>query len=319
MPPCRVRERIIESLRPVDLRLTLGPLQHGGRRDPRMQVGAREAWRATRTADGPATLRLRSISPTTVLAHAWGAGAEAALEAAPELIGADDDPPPLPRAHPLVTDLDRRHPGLRVGRSRAVFDELVPIVLAQRVIGAEASFAYRAMTRAAADPAPPPSGEDPRAHEATPVHPRLLLPPDPSWLVSTGTWDFHRWGVEETRARTIKNAAHYAHRLDETADMAFADARRRLHALPGVGPWTVNEVAMAALGDPDAVSVGDYWLKHVVSNALAGEPRGTDERMLELLEPWRGQRGRVCRLLRRGGPPLPRFGPRLPLRRIARH
>ena len=76
---------------------------------------------------------------------------------------------------------------------------------------------------------------------------------------------------------------------------------------------------MLALGDPDAVSVGDYWLKHIVSYALTGEPRGTDERMLELLEPWRGQRGRVCRLLMHGAPPLPRFGPRLPFRNLAAH
>ena len=76
---------------------------------------------------------------------------------------------------------------------------------------------------------------------------------------------------------------------------------------------------MVALGDADAVDVGDYWLKHVVSHALTGEPRGTDERMLELLEPWRGQRGRVCRLLLHGAPPLPRFGPRLPFRNLAAH
>jgi len=42
---------------------------------------------------------------------------------------------------------------------------------------------------------------------------------------------------------------------------------------------------------------GDLHLPHVVSWALAGERRGTDERMLELLEPYRGQRGRVVRLL----------------------
>ena len=101
--------------------------------------------------------------------------------------------------------------------------------------------------------------------------------------------------------------------------MTAADAQRRISAFPGVGPWTTNSVAMLALGDADAVSVGDYWLKHIVSYALTGEPRGPDDRMLELLEPWRGQRGRVCRLLLAGGPGVPRFGPRLPLRQLAAH
>jgi hypothetical protein len=41
--------------------------------------------------------------------------------------------------------------------------------------------------------------------------------------------------------------------------------------------------------------------------------------MLELLEPWKGQRGRVCRMLLSGAPRPPRFGPRLRLRKIAAH
>ena len=77
-------------------------------------------------------------------------------------------------------------------------------------------------------------------------------------------------------------------------------ARRRLRALPGVGAWTAAEVTALALGDADAVSVGDFHLPHVVSWALAGERRGSDERMLELLEPYRGHRGRVIRLLLAG-------------------
>ena len=97
------------------------------------------------------------------------------------------------------------------------------------------------------------------------------------------------------------------------------DVRRRLSGLPGVGPWTVNTVAMVALGDPDAVSVGDYWLKHIVSYALTAEPRGSDERMLELLEPWRGrQRARVPPAHARRAAAA-RFGPRLPLRDLAAH
>jgi 3-methyladenine DNA glycosylase/8-oxoguanine DNA glycosylase len=71
-----------------------------------------------------------------------------------------------------------------------------------------------------------------------------------------------------------------------------------------------------SLGDPDAVSVGDYHLPNVVAWALAREPRGTDERMLELLEPYRGQRGRVQRLLEASQISPPAFGPRMEARSI---
>jgi 3-methyladenine DNA glycosylase/8-oxoguanine DNA glycosylase len=78
--------------------------------------------------------------------------------------------------------------------------------------------------------------------------------------------------------------------------------------LRGVGDWTVGSVLGPAVGDPDAVAVGDFHLKNLIAYNLAGEPRGTDDRMLELLEPYRGQRGRVIRHIARSGTPIPKFG-----------
>ena len=91
----------------------------------------------------------------------------------------------------------------------------------------------------------------------------------------------------------------------------------RLRSLPGIGAWTAAEVVRCAFGDPDAVSVGDFHIPNTVAWALAGEPRADDARMLELLEPYRGQRGRVQRLLEVGGIVAPRYGPRLAPRSIA--
>jgi 3-methyladenine DNA glycosylase/8-oxoguanine DNA glycosylase len=295
--------RLVRTRRPVDVALTLAPLRISGGLDPCVRIGPGEVWRATRTADGPATVHLRSDGERAVRAEAWGPGAPSVLEDVPAWIGANDEGEPLADAHRLVTDLARRYPGVRIGRAGAVLATLVPTVLAQKVQGVEARRAWVAMVTAAARPAPGPA--------------RLLLPPEPGWLAGTPSWAFHRWGVEHRRAETIKVAAGHARRLGEVMALPLAEGRRRLGALPGVGPWTVNEVARVALGDQDAVSVGDYWIKHQVSWALAGVARGTDEGMLELLEPWRGRRGLVCRLIEIGGPRLPRFGPRLPLRAIA--
>ena len=77
-------------------------------------------------------------------------------------------------------------------------------------------------------------------------------------------------------------------------------------------------MTLRALGDPDAVSVADAHLSHVVGFALAGEVRATDDRMLELLAPWAGHRARVVRLLERSGIGPPRFGPRVAPRDIVR-
>ena len=68
-----------------------------------------------------------------------------------------------------------------------------------------------------------------------------------------------------------------------------------------------------AFGDPDAVIVGDYRLPGIVAWNFAGERIADDARMLELLEPYRGQRARVQALIKFGGEKPPRRGPKLDL------
>ena len=125
---------------------------------------------------------------------------------------------------------------------------------------------------------------------------------------------FHRFGLERRRADLIRELRRWRPALEGAAP---AEAYRRLGAVPGIGPWTLAEVGRIAFGDPDAISVGDYHLPNLVAWALAREPRADDARMLELLEPYRGQRGRVQRLLEASGIRPPRYGPRMAPQPIA--
>jgi 3-methyladenine DNA glycosylase/8-oxoguanine DNA glycosylase len=187
-------------------------------------------------------------------------------------------------------------------RSGAVFEALVPTVIGQQVTSEEARESYRHLVNALGEPAPGPV--------------RLKLPPSPQVLARTPYWALHRFGIERRRADVIIRAARSAKRLEEITTMDRADAYRRMQAFPGIGPWTAAKVAMVALGDADAVPVGDYHLPHSVGYLFDGTPRSSDERMLEILEPYRGHRARVIRLIVEAGIAAPRFGPRKPLRRI---
>jgi 3-methyladenine DNA glycosylase/8-oxoguanine DNA glycosylase len=280
----------------VDLRRTLFPLIRGGG-DPTTRVHGRTVWRALRTADGPATLRLSQLDRGTLDAEAWGPGEGRAIEeAAPGLAGTLDDPDAFKPKDELVARIWREHGDVLLTRTDP-FPVLIAAILEQKVTGHEARGAWRQVVLATSDPAPGDFG--------------LRLPPDPERIASIPSWQLTRLGVVHRRAATLREVARHPRKIAALAAGTPEEARGFLMKIPGIGPWTTAEVCRLALGDPDAISVGDYHLPHIVSWAFAGEPRGTDERMLELLEPYRGQRGRVEILLEAAGITAPAFGPKM--------
>jgi 3-methyladenine DNA glycosylase/8-oxoguanine DNA glycosylase len=286
----------------LDLVRTLAPLARGPY-DPTIRLATGRAWWATRTSDGPATVALVHAGDD-LRAEAWGPGADRALAAIPALLGLDLEPAPIPSGHPLVARLARRDRGIRIPRTAAVLESLIPAILEQKVTSEEAHRAFTGLIRVHGEAAPGPPEW------------KLRLAPTPATLAALPYYAYHPFGIERRRAELIRRVASRASWFEAIVDLPLPEAYARLTAVPGIGPWTAAEVGVRALGDPDAVSVGDFHLPNLVAYALAGEPRGNDARMLELLEPYRGQRARVMRLLELSGIRPPRYGPRLSPRRI---
>jgi 3-methyladenine DNA glycosylase/8-oxoguanine DNA glycosylase len=284
---------------PVDLRATLGSLAHGNG-DPTQRVAQGRLWRAGNTPDGPATLALHRAGDA-VHAEAWGAGAEWTLDGLPDLLGARDDVTGFAPEHPLLRSVWRRRPGLRIPRTRAVCDQLVPVILEQKVTGAEAHRSWRELCWRYGEhpPGPAPAG--------------MRLPPTPAVLRGLADWDWHRAGVTPQRRQAVRAACAVASRLEEAVAMEPAAALARLRVVPGVGVWTAAEVAQRAFGDADAVSVGDYHIPGLVGWALLGRSLD-DDGMLEVLAEYAPHRHRVVRLVELSGVGKPRFGPRMPAR-----
>lgn len=247
------------------------------------------------TDAGPATVFLETTA-SDLVACAEGPGAEAALAAVPRTVGLDDDIDMFVAGSGLMRDLFLRNRGLRLGSTGRVFDTILPAIIGQRVTTDEAKRSYENLVVAVGEPAPGDSG--------------LRLPPRAEAVMALSLDDLHAIGIEQARARVIREAARRAGRLEETLGMSQQDAERRLLAVRGVGPWTAALVMGAAWGDRDAIPTGDFHLPNTVSWALAREPRGSDERMLELLEPYRPQRRRALLLVKLSGIHAPRYGPR---------
>ena len=287
-----------------------------GRRDPTTRLdqrpdGSGTYCRATDTPDGPGTLRINwngliDSSRSGVDAEAWGPGADWLLRRVPAMTGQYDCGPGHLVAAPdaAVAAGARRSRRHRIGATGDLYHALVAAVIEQRVTTREAKTSWRRLCEELGTPAPGPIEG-------------LVLPPAADSLARRPSWWFHPLGIEGSRADTIREVARHAAKYWEWADLPAEEVRRRLLLLRGVGQWTVGTVLWSALADPDAVPVGDYHVKNIVVWALAGRPRGTDEEMLQLLEPYAGDRGRVVRLLKSSGRP-PKFGPKqriLPMHR----
>lgn len=246
-------------------------------------------------------MRLEFAAPE-VTAEAWGGGSDWVLQQAPDLVGRHDRPDEFDPPPGLIRELHRRSPGLRLGRTGRVFEAVLPAILGQKVTNREARLAGKRLVQKYGEPAP--GATD------------LLLLPAASTLAGLSYWDLHPLGIERKRADILAEAARRVKRLEEIMGMDRAEAHKRLTSLRGIGPWTAGHVMGIAWGDADAIPIGDFHLPNTVAYALAGEDRGDDDRMLELLEPYRGHRRRVMLLLKGAGIKAPKFGPRHAVRSI---
>ncbi|TIC83881.1 DNA-3-methyladenine glycosylase 2 family protein [Nocardioides sp. GY 10113] len=286
--------------RPVPVGRLLGQHRRGGG-DPTLVVRGHRHWRACRTPVGAATLAVSAqAGDGTIDAEAWGPGADWALEQLPELLGEADDWSGFEPRHPLLAEIRRRHPHLRQGRTGLLLEALVPAIIEQKVTGQEAFGGFRALVRRHGEDAPGPGAEL-----------RLRLQPDAATLAAIPSWEWLALHVDPARSRALVQVARRGDAAWARVGAGSAEeVDRALRSIPGVGVWTSAEVRQRALGDPDAVSFGDYHVAKDVGWALTGAPFD-DRALAAYLEPWRPHRGRVPFLIAAAALGKPRRGPRM--------
>lgn len=241
------------------------------------------------TSSSVGSLRIEWASAPTASIFAPGDQELSALKRLMASEAADPFPPLLERIQvnePLSRwlRLDRQ---LFIPASGDVWRELVPSILGQRITSVEAARQWH------------------RLHSATGND----LSPENVLKLSVG--DFHQLGVEENRSTTIRRCAQRQDLLQRLNAAPVEDAYSSLSAIPGVGPWTIAETLRRSHGWQDAVSVGDFHLRNVVTHALTGNRTGTDGEMLQLLEPFRPFRAVVIAAIRHHAPAPERRRPGL--------
>jgi AraC family transcriptional regulator of adaptative response / DNA-3-methyladenine glycosylase II len=178
-------------------------------------------------------------------------------------------------ARGVLKPLLRKRPGLRLPGGWDGFEIAVRAVLGQQVsVAAARTLATRIVQRHGAP-------------LAAPVAPGLeRLFPTPVQLADA---DLREIGVTTARAATIRGIARALldGRIDFRAEQSLDEFVARWVALPGIGDWTANYIAMRALSHPDAFPAADLILRRAAAGDGAALSTGALVALAESWRPWR--------------------------------
>ncbi|PVZ13174.1 DNA-3-methyladenine glycosylase family protein [Actinomycetospora cinnamomea] len=213
--------------------------------------------------------------------------AERASALARRILDLDADPNPVDatlRADPALAALVDDAPGRRVPGSPDADEFAVRAVLGQQVSTAAARTHAARLVRGYGTPLP----DGLAGPGSTLTH---LFPP-PAALTAV---DPDELGMPRTRKRTLLTLVRALAEGEVVLDPADVPAARAgLAALPGIGPWTVDSVAMRALGEPDAFLPTDLGVR-AAAERLGLPPRDRD--LLARAEAWRPYRAYATQYL----------------------
>jgi len=172
---------------------------------------------------------------------------------------------------PRLAALVRARPGLRVPSAWDPFELVVRAILGQQVsVAAATTLAGRIASRYGVAIDPPRSG-------------LTRLFPKPSVLAAA---DFDGIGLTRARTETIRNFARVVAsgelRLDRL--VGLDDIVEKLVALPGIGEWTAQYVALRAFSERDAFPAGDLGLRKAMAN---GKGMPSERELMAVAEAWR--------------------------------
>jgi len=239
-------------------------------------VDDRSYSRTMRLPAGPAAIRLE-VGAASVEAHLWVAeptDLAMALQRCRWLLDLDTDLSAVEdhlRTDPHLAPSLRANPGLRVPGHVDGFEVAVRAVVGQQISVAGARTILGRLVREYGEAV------------ADAPQPLTHLFPSPEGLAGA---DPERLPMPRSRGRALVAVAVAVARgevvLDRSVDLP--DARRALLALPGIGPWTADYIALRALGDPDVFMGTDLGVRQGLAR-MGLRDAGSD--VFQRWSPWR--------------------------------
>jgi AraC family transcriptional regulator of adaptative response / DNA-3-methyladenine glycosylase II len=175
---------------------------------------------------------------------------------------------------PALGNIAQKHPGIRVPGAVSGFEIAVRAVLGQQVtVKAARTLAARFVTRFG----------QPCKFEDQPGLTRAF--PTPEKIARVRQSSIGELGIISRRAETIRTLAKAiaAGKLDLSAGAPVATTIEQLNAIPGIGDWTSQYMAMRALRWPDAFPAADYGVMKALDVKTAAKAREAAQQW----SPWR--------------------------------
>jgi AraC family transcriptional regulator, regulatory protein of adaptative response / DNA-3-methyladenine glycosylase II len=197
-----------------------------------------------------------------------------------QLLDLDADPVAVVDAlgdDPLLGALVGADPGRRVPGAADAFELAVRAVIGQQVSVAGARTVAGKLVHAAGEPLPAPDGGV--------TH----LFPTPSALATLAEHDPAAFAMPAGRRRALGTLAAAVASGDVLIDPGAdpLELRRSLVALPGIGPWTAEYVALRALRDPDAFMPTDLGIRRAAASLGLPDDPASLTALTESWRPWR--------------------------------
>lgn len=234
----------------------------------------------------PVVVRVAQTAPDAVVFGARARTSEAARNGIARMrfaLGVDDDLGAFYdefARDPLIGRSVRSRPWLRVRRRPEPFEALAWAICEQLIEFERAAAIQRRIVGALG---PRGAGWDGRGGALRDV-------PSPATLASAAPTRLESFDLSETRARLlVRVSREVASGRVDLHDTDHERAWRRLRAIPGIGPWTVEMLALCGQGRHDQLPAGDLGLlKHVGRRLGGGDPRAraTEEDVRSCFAPY---------------------------------
>lgn len=173
--------------------------------------------------------------------------------------------------HAYLAQIIKKYQGLRLPGCWDIFEFSIRAILGQQVsVKAATTFAKRITEQYGQQ-----LSELPEAFS--------LTFPTINTLLSA---DFEGIGLTKTRIATLQRWIDYFHQNQDIIEnyQSLESLEKQLCLIKGIGPWTVNYLAMRGLSDPDAFPSADLGIIKALSTE---ETKPSNKEILQLAEQWR--------------------------------